>query len=81
MLIGASFDVQDFMAVNLAHAQLRKRLMTDEKMQRVEERMGKEAAQLFINSGITGITAGKVRGRSGGEGMESAYAFRCIAIF
>ena len=48
------------MAVNLAHAQLRRRLLTADKMHRVEQSMGREAAERFADSGITGVTPGKV---------------------
>ena len=54
---------QDFMAVNLAHGQLRRRLVTPDKMSLVEETIGKQGADRFLDSGITGVTAGKVRTR------------------
>lgn len=49
------------MAVNLAHAQLRRRLVTADKMLAVRETIGKEGAERFLDSGITGVTPGKVR--------------------
>lgn len=52
--------VQDFMAVNLAHGQLRRRLVTPDKMSLVEETVGKQGAEHFLDSGITGVTPGKV---------------------
>lgn len=52
--------VQDFMAVNLAHGMLRRRLVTPDKMGLVEETIGKEGAGRFLDSGITGVTPGKV---------------------
>lgn len=51
------------MAVNLAHAQLRRKLVTPEKMKAVEDYIGKEGAKRFIASGITGVTVGKVCAR------------------
>eukprot|EP00903_Cladosiphon_okamuranus_P016122 g14878.t1 len=52
---------EDFMAVNLAHGQLRRRLVTPDKMSVVEETIGKQGADRFLDSGITGVTPGKVR--------------------
>ncbi|CAN0137123.1 unnamed protein product [Pylaiella littoralis] len=52
---------EDFMAVNLAHAQLRRRLVTPDRMRMVEETIGKQGAERFLDSGITGVTPGKVR--------------------
>ncbi|CAM9603549.1 unnamed protein product [Ectocarpus fasciculatus] len=52
---------EDFMAVNLAHGMLRRRLVTPDKMGLVEETIGKEGAGRFLDSGITGVTPGKVR--------------------
>ncbi|CAM9310543.1 unnamed protein product, partial [Hapterophycus canaliculatus] len=49
------------MAVNLAHGQLRRRLVTPDKMSLVEETIGKNGAERFLDSGITGVTPGKVR--------------------
>ena len=49
------------MAVNLAHGQLRRRLVTPDKMILVEETIGKQGADRFLDSGITGVTPGKVR--------------------
>lgn len=49
------------MAVNLAHGLLRRRLVTPEKMTMVEDTIGKEGADRFLDSGITGVTPGKVR--------------------
>lgn len=57
--------VQDFMAVNLAHAQLRRRLVTPDRMRMVEETVGKQGAERFLDSGITGVTPGKVHTRAG----------------
>lgn len=51
------------MAVNLAHAQLRRRLVTADKMLAVKETIGQEGAERFLDSGITGVTPGKVRPR------------------
>lgn len=48
------------MAVNLAHGQLRRRLVTPDKMSLVEETIGKDGADRFLDSGITGVTPGKV---------------------
>lgn len=48
------------MAVNLAHGMLRRRLVTPDKMGLVEETIGKEGAERFLDSGITGVTPGKV---------------------
>lgn len=48
------------MAVNLAHGMLRRRLVTPEKMTTVEKCVGKEGAERFLESGITGVTPGKV---------------------
>ncbi len=55
------WGAQDFMAVNLAHGQLRRRLVTPDKMVLVEETIGKQGADRFLDSGITGVTPGKVR--------------------
>ncbi|CAM9192842.1 unnamed protein product [Ectocarpus sp. 13 AM-2016] len=52
---------EDFMAVNLAHGMLRRRLVTPDKLGMVEETIGKEGAERFLDSGITGVTPGKVR--------------------
>lgn len=52
--------MQDFMAVNLAHGQLRRRLVTPDKMILVEGTIGKQGADRFLDSGITGVTPGKV---------------------
>ncbi|CAM9323675.1 unnamed protein product [Ectocarpus sp. 12 AP-2014] len=49
------------MAVNLAHGMLRRRLVTPDKLGMVEETIGKEGAGRFLDSGITGVTPGKVR--------------------
>lgn len=57
---GCECGWQDFMTVNLVHGQLRQRLLTSEKLRQVEESMGKEATERFVNSGITGVTPGKV---------------------
>lgn len=47
--------------MNLAHGQLRRRLVTPDKMVLVEETIGKQGADRFLDSGITGVTPGKVR--------------------
>lgn len=57
---GGGDVVQDFMAVNLAHGQLRRRLVTPDKMSLVEKAIGKQGADRFLDSGITGVTPGKV---------------------
>ena len=59
----SALRAQDFMAVNLAHAQLRRRLVTASKMLAVTETIGKEGAERFLDSVITGVTPGKVRPR------------------
>lgn len=46
--------------MNLAHGQLRRRLVTPDKMSQVEETIGKQGADRFLDSGITGVTPGKV---------------------
>lgn len=48
------------MAVNLAHGELRRRMVTGEHVKRMEAAMGKEDAELMLGSGITGVTPGKV---------------------
>lgn len=48
------------MAVNVVHGQLRRRFMTAEKAREVEILMGKRAFDIFVDSGITGVTPGKV---------------------
>lgn len=51
---------QDFMAVNLAHAQLRRRIVRAEHLDRMQASMGREHAEKMLSSGITGVTPGKV---------------------
>lgn len=48
------------MAVNVAHGQLRRRLVTADKIQKVQGIMGKDSAERFLDSGITGVTPSKV---------------------
>lgn len=54
------------MAVNLAHGMLRRRMVTPEQMATVEGCVGKEGLEPFLESGITGVTPGKVRVGFGG---------------
>lgn len=46
--------------MNLAHGQLRRHLVTPDKMSLVEDTIGKQGADRFLDSGITGVTPGKV---------------------
>ncbi|CAM9158528.1 unnamed protein product [Choristocarpus tenellus] len=53
---------EDFMAVNLVHGGLRKRLMSPGDLKSVSDYLGSdEIAMTFLGSGITGVTPSKVR--------------------
>lgn len=70
---------QDFMAVNLAHGELRRRLVTAEHLKRMEAAMGKEDAEMMLGSGITGVTPGKVTSLSQEEASNIRFQQRFSA--
>lgn len=56
-----SISRKDFMAVNLAHGNLRRRFISAERAREVQESIGEKSFEVFVSSGITGLTPGKVR--------------------